>query len=96
MGGVPDIGAIPCHVFSKMLVIGPKGTRLSLLTWAAGYFNARTGKNIDEVLNSKPASENPQDFFSVTDHFVNYCAANPDAQTRDAVVSLGQNVLGVS
>lgn len=93
MGGVPDIGAIPCSVFSEMLVIGPKGTRLSLLTWAEGYYYARTGKSLDEILGSEPNADEAYDFFGLTDHFVEYCAEHPEALTREAVVRLGDKLI---
>lgn len=92
MGGVPDIGAIPCRVLTEMLVIGPKGTRLSLLTWAEGYYFAKTGKSLDEILEGRPADEQ-NDFFGLTDQLVDYCAANPDAITREAVVELGARLI---
>jgi len=93
MGGVPDIGAIPCEVFSNMLVVGSKGTRLSLLTWAEGYYFAKSGKSLDEILVAETNAAENYDFQSLTDHFVAYCAANPEAVTREAVVSLGDELL---
>jgi hypothetical protein len=92
MGGVPDIGAIPCIVLTEMMVIGPKGTRLSLLTWAEGYYYAKSGKSLDEILESRPAGEQ-NDFFGLTDHLVDYCAENPEAITREAVADLGAKLL---
>ncbi len=92
MGGVPDIGAIPCRVFTEMLVIGPLGTRHSLLTWANGYFYARNEKNLDELIAAAAAGDD-WDFTRLTEHFVEYCAANPEAMTREAVVSLGAELL---
>jgi hypothetical protein len=92
MGGVPDIGAIPCSVLTQMMVVGPKGTRLSLLTWAEGYYFAKTGKSLDEILESRPAEEQ-NDFFGLTDHLVDYCAANPEVITRDAVIDLGAKLI---
>ena len=92
MGGVPDIGAIPCNVFSEMLVIGPLGTRHSLLTWANGYYYARTEKTTDELVAAAKQTGETWDFERLTDHLVEFCAENPEAVTRDAVNSLG-NVL---
>jgi hypothetical protein len=93
MGGVPDIGAIPCSVFSEMLVVGPLGTRHSLLTWANGYWYAQTGKATDELLAIAEAGGDSWDFERLTDHLVAYCAANPEAVTRDAVTSLGAELI---
>lgn len=92
MGGVPNIGAIPCSVFSEMLVIGPKGTRLSLLTWAEGYFFAKTGKTLDEILERDSNTDNAFDFYSLTDQFVEYCSSNPEAKALDAVAELGEKL----
>lgn len=89
MGGVPNIGAIPCEVYSKMLVYGPQGTRLSLLTWAEGYFFAKTGKTLSEILADAPDGDDTHDFYAITDRFVDYCAANPEAITSEAVMALG-------
>lgn len=94
MGGVPDIGAIPCEVFNNMLVIGPLGTRRSLLTWAEGYYFAQSGKTIDELLEGAEKAGNLWDFNSLTDHLVEFCAANPDAVTSSAVIDLGEQLLG--
>jgi hypothetical protein len=93
MGGVPDIGAIPCDVFSKMLVIGPLGTRLSLLTWADGYYYARTEKTMDELVAAAEKDGEVWDFDRLTDHFVGYCADNPDGITREAVRDLEKELL---
>lgn len=89
MGGVPNIGAIPCSVFNEMLVIGPKGVRHSLLTWAEGYFFARTGQTLDEIIEGTPDADESYDFYGITDRFVDFCATNPDALTRDAVLAFG-------
>lgn len=89
MGGVPDIGAIPCRVFSEMIVIGPLGTKRLLLTWAEGYYRAISGKTIDEILADAGADGTDWNFDSLTGHFVEYCAANPEALTSAAVVDLG-------
>lgn len=93
MGGVPDIGAIPCEVFSKMIVPGPKGTRLSLLTWAAGNFAASSGKSLQELVDAAELAGESWDFDRLTGHMVGYCAANPTALTRDAVADLGQRLI---
>ena len=88
MGGVPDIGAIPCHVFSEMLTVGPMGTRLSLLTWADGYLYAQSQQTMEEIVVQAMQRGDRWDFDRLTDHFVDYCAANPDDFTRDAVIDL--------
>lgn len=88
MGGVADIGAIPCSVFNEMLVIGPKGTRLSLLTWANGFLYAKHGKTLDELADAAAAEGEVWEFDRLTDHLVDFCAANPEAVTRDAVIDL--------
>ena len=94
MGGVADIGAIPCSVFSEMLVIGPLGTRLSLLTWADGYYYAKTAKTMDEIVAMAKQEGEAWNFDRLTDHFADYCSENPDAMTREAVVSLGEQLTG--
>jgi len=88
MGGVADIGAIPCGVFSEMLVIGPLGTRLSLLTWADGFYYARTDKTMEEIVADARDAGESWDFYRLTDHLAEYCEKNPDAVTREAVISL--------
>jgi hypothetical protein len=96
MGGVPDIGAIPCDVFNKMIVVGPLGTKRLLLTWAEGYYHAKTGKTFDEILQDVETAGQSWDFDSLTGHFVDYCAADPEAHTAAAVVDLGERLLNIS
>lgn len=96
MGGVPDIGAIPCEVFNNMIVIGPLGTKRSLLTWAEGYYFARSDKTIDEILAAAEEAGTSWDFDSLTGHFVDFCAADPQALTSAAVIDLGGRLLNVS
>ncbi len=93
MGGVPDIGAIPCDVFNKMIVIGPLGTKRLLLTWAQGYYHAKTGKTIDEILEDAEKAGQSWDFDSLTAHLTDYCAADPEAPTSAAVADLGAQLL---
>lgn len=88
MGGVPDIGAIPCHVFAEMLVVGPQGTRLSLLTWTGGYLYATTGQSMEQLVSAANRAGGNWGFASITDHFVSYCEANPEAVTRAAAEDL--------
>ncbi len=95
MGGVSDIGAIPCTVFSQMTVVGPLGTRLSLLTWAAGYFAATSGQTLDDVAAAAGKAGSPWDFERLTTHLVDYCAAHPEARTAAAVKDLA-TTLGVT
>jgi len=96
MGGVPDIGAIPCDVFNKMMVIGPLGTKRLLLTWAQGYFHAKSGKTIDEILEAAQEAGQSWDFDSLTGHLADYCAVDPEAPTSAAVVDLGEHLLNVA
>jgi hypothetical protein len=96
MGGVPDIGAIPCEVFNNMIEIGPLGTKRSLLTWAEGYYFAKSGKTIDKILADAHEAGTSWDFDSLTGHFVEYCAADPQALTSAAVIDLGGRLLDVS
>jgi hypothetical protein len=96
MGGVADIGTVPCDVFNRMLVIGPLGTRLSLLTWADGYYYARTEMTMDELVAAAKQSGESWDFERLTDHLAEFCAENPEAITRDAVVSLGTQLISES
>lgn len=88
MGGAPDIGAIPCNVFSEMLVVGPLGTRLSMLTWAEGYLYAKTELSMEELVSSANEAGENWSFDTLTDHFVSYCKANPEAITRSAAEDL--------
>lgn len=93
MGGVPDIGVVPCKVFSEMTVISPVGIRHSLLTWAAGNFAASSGKSLQELIDAAELVGQRWDFDRLTVHMVEYCAANPSAFTRDAVDNLGQQLI---
>ncbi|HJP39956.1 MAG TPA: hypothetical protein QF499_12645 [Gammaproteobacteria bacterium] len=96
MGGVPDIGTIPCEVFNEMIVIGPLGTKRLLLTWAEGFYQAKSGKSIDELLDIANESGQSWDFDSLTGHFAEFCAANPDLLTVAAVVDLGAHLLNAA
>jgi len=93
MGGVPDIGAIPCDVFNKMMVVGPLGTKRLLLTWAQGYYHAKSGKTLDEIIEAADEAGQTWDFDSLTGHLVDYCAAEPEALTAAAVADLGNQLL---
>jgi len=93
MAGVPNIGAIPCSVFTEMLDIGSKGVRHSLLTWAEGYFFAKTGKTLNEILDDRPVANESYNFDGITERFVEYCAANPEAITSEAVIALGGQLM---
>lgn len=92
MGGVSDIGAIPCKVFGEMTVVAPKGTRLSLLTWAAGYYAGTTGKSLYDVVSAANHAGTEWDFERLTGHMADYCAANPTAPTSEAVKDLGRQL----
>ncbi len=88
MGGVPDIGTIPCSVFTQMLVIGPLGTKHSLLTWAEGYLYAKTDRSMEELVSEANAAGAGWNFTALTDHFVSYCQEHPEAVTKSAVQDL--------
>lgn len=87
MTGVADLGAISCATFTHMYPAGATGMRQAALTWAQGYFYGQSAKTVDEILAELPA-DNPWDFDSLTDHIVDYCAANPEAPLPDAVIDL--------
>ena len=93
MGGVPDIGAIPCEVFNNMMEIGPLGTKRLLLTWAQGYYFAKSGQTIDEIIEVAGKAGHTWDFDSLTGHLVDYCVADPEALTAVAVADLGDKLL---
>ena len=93
MGGVADIGATSCDVFNKMMVIGPLGTKRLLLTWAQGYYHAKSGKTINEIIEAAEKAGQAWDFDSLTGHLVDYCAADPDALTSAAVINFGEQLL---
>lgn len=86
MGGVPDIGAIPCSVLNEMVQRAPLGTRHSLLTWAAGYLNASTGLTLQQVADGAPGGAWTYDRLALA--LAGYCADNPERSTREAVVDL--------
>lgn len=88
MGGVPDLGAIRCETFTKILPEGPTGFRQAVLTWAAGYIYGRSGQTIDEVLAAAPANGPDWTFDTLTDHVVGFCAANPGAPLPAAIQDL--------
>jgi hypothetical protein len=88
MGGVPDIGAIPCSVLTDMMRIGPLGTRHSLLTWTAGYLKALSGKSLQELTDAASVAGRSWTYAQLGDDLVGYCAANPTAVTADAATSL--------
>jgi hypothetical protein len=92
MGGVPDIGAIPCEVYSEMVRIAPLGSRHSLITWSAGYLQAVTGKPLQEVVNAADRTGPPWTYDRLGDEFTAFCKANPKALTRDAVISVARSL----
>ena len=87
MAGVADIGASDCALFSEMHYNGPTGMRHHVLTWVQGYVHARTGSNIDALLAAMP-EDNGWDFDNLTDVFVDYCQANPEAKVSEAAIAL--------
>jgi hypothetical protein len=90
MGGVPDIGAIPCEVYNNMMRVAPVGTRHSLITWSAGYLQAITGKPLQEVVNAADRTGPPWTYDRLGDSLTNFCSANPKLGTRDAVASVAK------
>lgn len=88
MGGVPDLGAIRCETFNDMYPAGPSGLRQAILYWTEGYVFARTGKIIDELLESLGERGTLWNFETLTDHIVQFCRAKPEAPVPDAVADL--------
>lgn len=95
MGGVPDIGAIPCSVFNEMSVVAPLGTRHSLLTWSAGYLQALTGRSLQQLSDTAGPADQPWTYDRLAAELAAYCEANPQAVTRDAAAALAR-ALGVA
>ena len=87
MMGVADIGASDCAMFNEMHYNGPTGMRHHVLTWVQGYVYAKTGSNIDAMLARMP-EDSGWDFDSLSDVFVDYCQANPDAKVSAAAIAL--------
>ena len=87
MTGVIDIGVANCTLFSEMHYNGPTGMRHHVLTWVQGYVFAKTGSNIEAMLEAMPDG-NGWDFDSLSGVFVEYCEANPDAQVAEAAIAL--------
>jgi hypothetical protein len=92
MGGVPDIGAVPCKVFTDMLRVAPLGTRHSLITWSAGYLQAVTGKPLQVVVNAADRTGPPWTYDRLGNELAAWCKGNPDAVTRDAVLSVARSL----
>jgi hypothetical protein len=92
MGGVPDIGAIPCSVFTEMTVVAPLGTRHSLLTWSAGYLQGLSGKSLQELAD---AAGGEWTYDRIATELQTYCKDNPKSVTREAAVNLSKK-LGVT
>lgn len=87
MGGVIDIGVTDCALFSDMHYHGPTGMRHHVLTWLQGYVFAKTGSNIEAMLQAMP-DNNGWDFDSLSDVFVDYCSNHPEAQVSEAAMAL--------
>ncbi len=87
MGGVSDIGNADCSLFNEMHYNGPTGMEHHVLTWVQGYVFAKTGANIDALLEPLPDGGG-WDFDSLSRVFVDYCKANPDAKVSTAAISL--------
>lgn len=95
MGGVPDIGAIPCSVLNEMIKIGPLGTRHSLLTWSAGYLQALSGKSLQTLVDEAgKAGGGAWTYDRIAADLAGYCVANPKAVTHEAAANLARE-LGV-
>ena len=92
MGGVPDIGAIPCKVFTDMIRVAPLGSRHSLITWSAGYLQAVTGRPLQEVVNAADRTGPPWTYDRLGNELAAWCRENPDAVTRDAVASVARSL----
>lgn len=95
MGGVPDIGSIPCVLFIDMIRVAPQGTRHSLITWSAGYLESITGKSLQETVNAADRTGPAWTYQRLGDELEAFCRAKPEALTREAVFSLAGK-LGVS
>ena len=67
------------------------GLQQAALTWAQGYFHARSGKTTDELLSE---TDTAWDFDSLSGYLVQFCADNPEAQVPDAVASLWEALAG--
>jgi len=87
MGGVTDIGVADCELFSDMHYHGPTGMEHHVLTWVQGYVYAKTGSNIDAMLDKIPDGGG-WDFSSITGVFVDYCKANPEAKVAEAAIKV--------
>ncbi len=87
MMGIIDIGATDCATFSEMHYNGPSGMRHHVLTWAQGYIYAKTGANIETMLEALSA-DNGWDFDSLSDIFVDYCEASPDSKVAEAAIAV--------
>jgi hypothetical protein len=87
MGGVADIGASDCALFTEMHYNGPTGMQHHVLTWVQGYVFAKTGANIDAILVKLPEN-NGWDFDSLSSVFVDYCKENPEAKVSEAAIAL--------
>lgn len=88
MTGVADLGAIDCAMFNHMYPAGPTGMEQAVLTWAEGYFYARSGRTMDELLAAQPPGARDWDFDALTGHIVAFCADRPEAPLPAAVQDL--------
>ncbi|MBN8279312.1 MAG: hypothetical protein J0M16_01755 [Gammaproteobacteria bacterium] len=95
MGGVPDIGSIPCSLFIDMIRVAPLGTRHSLITWSAGYLESVTGKPLQETVNAADRTGPAWTYQRLGDELEGFCRATPTAMTRDSVLALAGK-LGVN
>ncbi len=87
MGGVTDIGVENCEMFNDMHYHGPTGLEHHVLTWVQGYVFAKTGSNIDAMLDKIPDGGG-WDFDSLTGIFVDYCKNNPEVKVSEAAIKV--------
>lgn len=86
MGGLADPGAVTCGYLNGLYEGGPTGFRQMLLYWTEGYFFAKSGQTLDQVLATAPGG--PWTFDSLTGRLVEFCAANPGAPVPAAAEDL--------
>jgi hypothetical protein len=91
MTGVIDIGTTECATFSDMHYNGPRGMQHHVLTWTQGYVYAKTGSNIEAMLDALP-EDNGWDFDSLTGIILDFCKAAPQAMVSEAAMAIYQTL----